>query len=103
MVSALASGQLDSRLQDLAGGGSVVLKQTRLECKASERVNYWQIPDDDTSVFFLFSYTWEAVDTKSQTLYKISVCGNVAIAACGASSAVCLQDLKTGRYRSVGE
>ncbi|XP_014304449.1 LOW QUALITY PROTEIN: cation-independent mannose-6-phosphate receptor [Myotis lucifugus] len=36
-------------------------------------------------------------------LYKISVCGSVAIAACGASSAVCVQDLKTGRYRSVGD
>ncbi|XP_059555884.1 cation-independent mannose-6-phosphate receptor isoform X3 [Myotis daubentonii] len=51
----------------------------------------------------LCSYTWEAVDTKNQMLYKISVCGNVAIAACGASSAVCMQDLKTGRYRSVGD
>ncbi|XP_014402424.1 PREDICTED: cation-independent mannose-6-phosphate receptor, partial [Myotis brandtii] len=51
----------------------------------------------------LFSYTWEAVDTKNQMLYKISVCGSVAIAACGASSAVCVQDLKTGRYRSVGD
>ncbi|XP_019519312.1 PREDICTED: cation-independent mannose-6-phosphate receptor [Hipposideros armiger] len=35
-------------------------------------------------------------------LYKISVCGNVGIAQCG-KSAVCVHDLKTGSYRSVGD
>nr|XP_019605252.1 PREDICTED: cation-independent mannose-6-phosphate receptor [Rhinolophus sinicus] len=36
-------------------------------------------------------------------LYKISVCGNVGIAQCGKSSAVCVHDLKTGSYHSVGD
>lgn len=51
----------------------------------------------------LCSYTWEAVDTRNHMLYKISVCGNVGIAQCGKSSAVCVHDLKTGSYRSVGD
>lgn len=74
-----------------------------LECNTREKFNYWQITDNDKLFFFLFSYTWEAVDTKNHMLYKISVCGNVGIPQCGASSAVCMHDLKTGSYRSVGE
>ncbi|KAM7135316.1 cation-independent mannose-6-phosphate receptor isoform 2-T2 [Molossus nigricans] len=49
------------------------------------------------------SYTWEAVDTKNHMLYKISVCGSVGLAQCGPSSAVCMRDMKTGSYRSVGD
>uniref|UniRef100_A0A5F9C0Z7 Cation-independent mannose-6-phosphate receptor n=1 Tax=Oryctolagus cuniculus TaxID=9986 RepID=A0A5F9C0Z7_RABIT len=45
----------------------------------------------DKLFFFLSSYTWEAVDTKNNILYKINVCGNVAAAPCGPSS-VCLSD-----------
>ncbi|XP_077611202.1 cation-independent mannose-6-phosphate receptor [Crocuta crocuta] len=48
-------------------------------------------------------YTWEAVDTKNNMLYKISVCGNLDIAQCGQSSAVCMHDLKTNSYHSVGD
>ncbi|XP_047625757.1 cation-independent mannose-6-phosphate receptor [Phacochoerus africanus] len=51
----------------------------------------------------LCSYTWEAVDTKNNRLYKISICGNVAVAPCGTSSAVCMQDLKTNSFHSVGD
>ncbi|KAF6114200.1 insulin like growth factor 2 receptor [Phyllostomus discolor] len=51
----------------------------------------------------LCSYTWEAVDTKNHVLYTISVCGNVSIAQCGASSAVCMHDVKTDSFRSVGD
>ncbi|XP_023555112.1 cation-independent mannose-6-phosphate receptor [Octodon degus] len=51
----------------------------------------------------LCSYTWEAVDTKSNRLYKINVCGNVAVTQCGPSSAVCMHDLKTDSYHSVGD
>ncbi|KAF6364588.1 insulin like growth factor 2 receptor [Rhinolophus ferrumequinum] len=51
----------------------------------------------------LCSYTWEAVDTRNHMLYKINVCGNVGIAQCGTSSAVCVHDLKTDSYRSVGD
>ncbi|KAK1337885.1 hypothetical protein QTO34_000986 [Cnephaeus nilssonii] len=40
---------------------------------------------------------------KTRCFTRSASVGNVAIAACGASSAVCMQDLKTGRYRSVGE
>ncbi|ELK09957.1 Cation-independent mannose-6-phosphate receptor [Pteropus alecto] len=49
------------------------------------------------------NYTWEAFDTNNHVLYKISVCGNVDVAQCGASSAVCMHDLKTNSYRSVGD
>uniref|UniRef100_A0A673TKJ8 Cation-independent mannose-6-phosphate receptor n=1 Tax=Suricata suricatta TaxID=37032 RepID=A0A673TKJ8_SURSU len=48
-------------------------------------------------------YTWEAVDTKNNMLYKISVCGSLDIAQCGRSSAVCMYDPKTSSYRSVGD
>ncbi|XP_066228988.1 cation-independent mannose-6-phosphate receptor isoform X1 [Saccopteryx leptura] len=51
----------------------------------------------------LCSYTWDAVDTKNHMLYKINVCGNVGVAQCGTSSAVCVRDLKTGRFKSVGD
>ncbi|KAM4815966.1 cation-independent mannose-6-phosphate receptor [Urocitellus parryii] len=51
----------------------------------------------------LCSFIWEAVDTKNSILYKISICGNVDIGQCGPSSAVCMYDLKTGIYRSVGD
>ncbi|XP_053769591.1 cation-independent mannose-6-phosphate receptor [Desmodus rotundus] len=51
----------------------------------------------------LCSYTWEAVDTKNHMLYTISVCGNVSVPQCGASSAVCAHDLKTNSFRSVGD
>ncbi|XP_043744063.1 cation-independent mannose-6-phosphate receptor [Cervus elaphus] len=51
----------------------------------------------------LCSYTWEAVDTKNNMLYKINICGNVGIAQCGPSSAVCMQDLKTDSFHSVGD
>lgn len=53
--------------------------------------------------FFLPSYTWEAVDTKNNILYKISVCKNVNITQCGPSSAICMYNWKTKTYRSVGE
>ncbi|XP_030877963.1 cation-independent mannose-6-phosphate receptor-like [Leptonychotes weddellii] len=36
-------------------------------------------------------------------LYKISICGNVDIAQCGPSSAVCMHDLKASSYHSVGD
>ncbi|KAF5914863.1 hypothetical protein HPG69_010929 [Diceros bicornis minor] len=48
-------------------------------------------------------YTWEAVDTKNNVLYKISICGNVGITECGPSSAVCMHDLKKNSYHSVGD
>ncbi|KAK2501049.1 hypothetical protein MC885_011037 [Smutsia gigantea] len=51
----------------------------------------------------LCSYTWEAVDTQNKMLYKISICGNVDIAQCGPSSAICMHDLKTNSYHSVGD
>ncbi|XP_055982014.1 cation-independent mannose-6-phosphate receptor isoform X3 [Sorex fumeus] len=51
----------------------------------------------------LCSATWEAVDTKNNILYKISVCGNVNIAQCGSSSAICMYNWKTKTYRSVGD
>ncbi|XP_060061207.1 cation-independent mannose-6-phosphate receptor isoform X2 [Erinaceus europaeus] len=51
----------------------------------------------------LCSHTWEAVDTKNNILYKINVCGNVNIAQCGSSSAVCMYSWKTQNYRSVGD
>ncbi|XP_044616685.2 cation-independent mannose-6-phosphate receptor [Equus asinus] len=51
----------------------------------------------------LCSYTWEAVDIKNNVLYKINFCGNMNIAQCGSSSAVCMHDLKTNSYRSVGD
>ncbi|XP_014444729.1 cation-independent mannose-6-phosphate receptor [Tupaia chinensis] len=51
----------------------------------------------------LCSYTWEAVDTKNSMLYKINLCGNVGITECGPSSAVCLHNLKTNNYQSVGD
>ncbi|MBZ3890423.1 Cation-independent mannose-6-phosphate receptor, partial [Sciurus carolinensis] len=49
------------------------------------------------------SYIWEAVDIKNSILYKISVCGNVDTVQCGPSSAVCMYNLKTNTYRSVGD
>ncbi|XP_045356158.1 cation-independent mannose-6-phosphate receptor [Leopardus geoffroyi] len=51
----------------------------------------------------LCSYTWEAVDTKNNMLYKISICGNLDIAQCGQASAVCMYDSKTSSYHSVGD
>ncbi|XP_022416368.1 cation-independent mannose-6-phosphate receptor [Delphinapterus leucas] len=51
----------------------------------------------------LCSYTWEAVDTRNNMLYKINICGNVNIAQCGTSSAVCMHDLKTNSFHSVGD
>ncbi|XP_023074848.1 cation-independent mannose-6-phosphate receptor isoform X1 [Piliocolobus tephrosceles] len=51
----------------------------------------------------LCSYTWEAVDTKNNVLYKINICGSVDIVQCGPSSAVCMHDLKTHTYHSVGD
>lgn len=68
-----------------------------------EKFNYWQISDSDKLFFFLSSYTWEAVDIKNNVLYKINFCGNMNIAQCGSSSAVCMHDLKTNSYRSVGK
>ncbi|EPY85235.1 cation-independent mannose-6-phosphate receptor precursor [Camelus ferus] len=66
--------------------------------KSSERlVNSQQLP------LVLVSYTWEAVDTQNNRLYKISICGNMNIAQCGSSSAVCMHDLKTDSFRSVGD
>ncbi|XP_037376580.1 cation-independent mannose-6-phosphate receptor isoform X2 [Talpa occidentalis] len=50
----------------------------------------------------LCSYTWEAVDTKNNKLYKISVCGNVDVPHCGPSSAICMYDWQAKNYRSVG-
>ena len=73
------------------------------EYETREKFNYWQISDSDKLLFFLSSYTWEAVDTKNNMLYKINICGNVGIAQCGPSSAVCMQDLKTDRFHSVGK
>nr|XP_045014516.1 cation-independent mannose-6-phosphate receptor [Jaculus jaculus] len=51
----------------------------------------------------LCSYTWEAVDTKNNVVYKINVCGNVDVAGCGPSSAVCMCNLKTKINESVGD
>ncbi|XP_053447080.1 cation-independent mannose-6-phosphate receptor [Nycticebus coucang] len=51
----------------------------------------------------LCSYTWEAVDTQNNILYKISVCGSVNITQCGPSSAVCMHNVKTDVYHSVGD
>ncbi|XP_007943478.1 cation-independent mannose-6-phosphate receptor [Orycteropus afer afer] len=49
------------------------------------------------------SYTWEAVDIKNKILYTINVCGNGAISHCGPSSAICMHNLKTNSYHSVGD
>ncbi|KAH0519980.1 Cation-independent mannose-6-phosphate receptor [Microtus ochrogaster] len=51
----------------------------------------------------LCSYTWEAVDSKNNAVYKINVCGNVDLPECGPTSAVCMCDLKTKTFRSVGD
>ena len=51
----------------LLGYGS--LKQMWLEYETREKFNYWQISDSDKLLFFLSSYTWEAVDTKNNMLY----------------------------------
>lgn len=74
-----------------------------LACETREKFNYWQISDSDKLFFFFSSYTWEAVDTKNNMRYKISICGNVDIAQCGPSSAVCMYDLKASSYHSVGK
>lgn len=79
------------------------LKQLWLEYETREKFNYWQISESDKLLFFLSSYTWEAVDTRNNMLYKINICGNVNIAQCGTSSAVCMHDLKTNSFRSVGK
>lgn len=81
----------------------VSLKQMWLECKTRDNFNYWQFSDSDKLFFLLCSYTWEAVDTQNKMLYKISICGNVDIAQCGPSSAICMHDLKTNSYHSVGK
>ncbi|KAM9666055.1 cation-independent mannose-6-phosphate receptor [Trichechus inunguis] len=57
----------------------------------------------DASFPELCSYTWEAVDTKNNILYKINVCGNMAVSQCGKSSAVCMYNWKTKSYQSVGD
>lgn len=105
VVSALPSIHLNTVdfLVFLANESCDGFKQMWLECKTREKFNYWQISDGDELFFFLFSYTWEAFDTNNHVLYKISVCGNVDVAQCGASSAVCMHDLKTNSYRSVGK
>ncbi|GAB1300523.1 Cation-independent mannose-6-phosphate receptor [Apodemus speciosus] len=51
----------------------------------------------------LCSYTWEAVDSKNNAVYKINICGNVDNSKCGPTSAVCMCDLKTENCRSVGD
>ncbi|XP_004449849.1 cation-independent mannose-6-phosphate receptor isoform X2 [Dasypus novemcinctus] len=51
----------------------------------------------------LCSYTWEAVDTKNNILYKINICGKLDIPECGPSSAICMYNPKTKRSRSVGD
>ncbi|XP_052025662.1 cation-independent mannose-6-phosphate receptor isoform X3 [Apodemus sylvaticus] len=51
----------------------------------------------------LCSYTWEAVDSKNNAVYKINICGNVDNPRCGPTSAVCMCDLKAENCRSVGD
>ncbi|XP_058516485.1 cation-independent mannose-6-phosphate receptor isoform X4 [Ochotona princeps] len=51
----------------------------------------------------LCSHTWEAVDTKNNKLYKINLCANMAATPCGPATAVCMHDLRTESYRSVGD
>lgn len=62
-----------------------------------------QINDSDKWPIFFSSYTWEAVDSKNNAVYKINVCGNVDLPGCGPTSAVCMCDLKTKTFRSVGK
>ncbi|NWU92230.1 MPRI protein, partial [Upupa epops] len=54
-----------------------------------------------TGVFFLFSYTWEAIDVDKHVLYKINLCDGVE--ACGKSSAICAHDIKNKTSLSVGD
>lgn len=105
MVSAQPSVQLNTVdfLVFLANESCDGFKQMWLEYKTREKFNYWQISNSDELFFFLLSYTWEAFDTNNHVLYKISVCGNVDVTQCGTSSAVCMHDLKTNSYRSVGK
>ncbi|EDL83054.1 insulin-like growth factor 2 receptor, isoform CRA_d [Rattus norvegicus] len=51
----------------------------------------------------LCSYTWEAVDSKNNAVYKINPCGHVDNPRCGPTSAVCMCDLKSENCRSVGD
>ncbi|XP_037673819.1 cation-independent mannose-6-phosphate receptor [Choloepus didactylus] len=51
----------------------------------------------------LCSYTWEAVDTKNNILYKINICGKMDITQCGTSSAICMYNTKAKSYLSVGD
>uniref|UniRef100_A0A8B9QBB8 Insulin like growth factor 2 receptor n=1 Tax=Apteryx owenii TaxID=8824 RepID=A0A8B9QBB8_APTOW len=51
--------------------------------------------------FFLFSYTWEAIDTDNHVFYKINLCYGVQ--ECGRSSAVCAYDINRKTYLSVGD
>ncbi|OXB70385.1 UNVERIFIED_CONTAM: hypothetical protein H355_002798, partial [Colinus virginianus] len=50
--------------------------------------------------FFLFSYTWEAIDADRRVLYKINLCSDVE--ECGRSSAVCACDVDKKTCTSVG-
>ncbi|NWJ02858.1 MPRI protein, partial [Crypturellus undulatus] len=51
--------------------------------------------------FFLFSYTWEAIDADNKVFYKINLC--YGIQECGKSSAVCAYDINKKTYLSVGD
>ena len=52
-------------------------------------------------LFFLFSYTWEAIDADRHVLYKINFCFGVE--ECGKTSAVCAYDINKQNYMSVGK
>lgn len=66
----------------------------------SRRWQHRQYEYQLTSFFFLFSYTWEAIDVDRNVLYKINLCFGVE--ECGRSSAVCAYDINKKAYLSVG-
>ncbi|XP_027525200.1 cation-independent mannose-6-phosphate receptor [Corapipo altera] len=49
----------------------------------------------------LCSYTWKAIDTDKEVVYKINFCYGVE--ECGSTSAVCAYDIKKKTYLSVGD
>nr|XP_013042229.2 cation-independent mannose-6-phosphate receptor isoform X1 [Anser cygnoides] len=57
--------------------------------------------DTNRPAFFLFSYTWEAIDADRHVLYKINLCFGVE--ECGRTSAVCAYDINKQNYMSVGD
>ncbi|XP_012590642.1 PREDICTED: cation-independent mannose-6-phosphate receptor [Condylura cristata] len=78
--------------------------QILAECSRSDPLNLLSssVQTGTSEAALTSHYTWEAVDTKNNMLYKISVCGKVDVPQCGPSSAVCMYDRRAKKFRSVG-